>query len=214
MRARGKLRCLLILLVGVAVGCAESASPSAPTPEVSVEALLVDDPPLPPTWLVGSDPSPRPVAWQRAYQEQLGGDCSGHTIRVWSEGGKERSIPQVLQSVCGFPTVEEAEGHYMGHLESTITANGANFDLNAPHRQIYPSKDSIAPLHADEHELVCAAGSATGTCWVWTYFARYGQYVVWLSYHGLEGGIPLKPFERLLHAVDAHLAQQLGLSQP
>lgn len=205
-RSRNIYGMLLLGLGLVTASCLGSSDARA-----DLDELLVDGPPLP-TRHQDPNGSQEPIDWRVSVESQevslrFSEQCrngSAEKYRAWSEGGELVAHRRFLQLVCQFPSSAQARRSF-SDIPPEIAAGWEYPNLVEEDRRgpLTPSEWSPNGLQAEMADVLCADGDADGVCSVWMYRGVYGSYVVTLM---LDGGFVLRHFERLVDAVDRHVA--------
>ena len=198
----------LILLAGWGIRVWQSQKPG-----VEPEHLLSKNPAFPTSWDTG-EIDVISMDWRESKMEiRIEPDARFYAMdsamRIWTHNGIPSSSPDIIQEVFRYENPIKAAFFYrISRPEIAFSNTWPNFSNPANRSQRYPRNDFYQSEFADQNHVVCAMGEP-GSCQIWFYWARYGQYLLSVMYIGPNQGMDTDLFSNVVMEIDRYVDNQL-----
>lgn len=174
------------------------------------EYLLINDPSWPTEWSTGEIPISS-LNWEQTDHEMRSKkpafDAESSAKRVWSNTSSSISI---VQEVFQYNSpLKSSFQYWISRPETVYTNKWPNFSNPTHKNQRYPRSDFSLSSSADQSYPVCAMGTPDD-CQLWYYWARYGQYLINVSFFAPNSGIDKYLFGDVVEDVDLFIARQFS----
>jgi hypothetical protein len=171
-----------VLVLAVAVASFACCRWLARRPRVEIDSLLAQSPEFPTTWRTDTSVV-ESVDWQVAepcfsQEPRFAFGASSNQGRTWTDGGGTAAWPGVAQRVFRYGTTVEAAWRFLiSRPEIAWQNKWPNFSMpdRKPYR--YSTHWDYRSRFADQEHVVCGMG-VPEDCYLWFYWARYGQYLL------------------------------------
>lgn len=168
--------------------------------------LLATNPEFPTEWDM-ANVGPVRIDWDESEtiinvkEDAVFGDISS-AQRSWTDNGTDVTSPRIVQKVFSYNNPFIAAVYYIiTQPESVRRDVWPNFSNPDNKSKRYPVKEMYESPYADSEEFVCAMGNPS-KCQMWYYWARYGQYILMVTYFGPSQGVNEGLFGNIVDEID------------
>lgn len=197
---------LAVGCLGPAVGLLLSSRAIVPLDE-----LIPEDPSFPLGWSTGEMVASS-VDWKiservtRNAPDALFGAGSSET-RAWTDGGGTSATPRIWVDVLVYANPLAAWLEYsLFAPERAYRSDWPNFQYHLEDR--YPAAWPYSGGHADQQHVACGLGGP-GSCQMWFYWARHGQYILSIEFFAPSRGANTELFALLVAEFDLYIGKRL-----
>ena len=130
--------------------------------------------------------------------------------RYWSDRDLPFASPVVSQNIYTYTSPIWAALHFwISRPEFAFRNDWPNFSDPSVGSDEALTEFGTVSSSADSQRFVCGMGGRN-SCQKWFYWARYGQYLLLMSYFGPNTGLDIADFSKIAGEADRYVTSQLA----